>query len=271
MIPKMDYIIVTYNDIDTIMATIESIRKQKNVNRLIVVASERCTDGTLSKLKTMNLFEDSDVDVLLTENIGLAYARRIAIQAVETEWFVFVDGDVVLRDNWSEKMYLLMRYYLNFKLGAMHGSLYRNVEQEKDLKMYFKFKTITDRMFTHNTIIRATLVKDWIPDNSVNAYEDYLLTQHIRAKGHRCFNVDVFSFHDHRGSAWKESTWSGAGARVTKRYTSIRAPIKYLVGSIYGGLKRTYRQKKWSFLKISIAKGFGTLWGYLRWKKYIKK
>ena len=271
MIPKMDYIVVTLNDADTIMATIESIKKQGNLNRLIVVASERCTDGTLNKLEVLQLFEDADVDVLLTENVGLAYARKIAIQEVETEWFVFVDADVVLSDTWMEEMHVYMQYYSDSELGALFGHLYRNDDQKTDLEEHGSVKNVKSRMFTHNTIIRTKIVEDWDPDNIVNAYEDYLLTQHIIAKGYTCFNVNVLSFHDHRGSTWKESTWAGAGAKISGCYKNIWAPMKYLVGNMYGGLKRTIRQRKWSFLKVATIRGFGMFWGYLRWENYIKK
>lgn len=271
MIPKMDYVIVTYNDADTILETMESIRKQENVNRIIVVASERCTDGTLKMLEALNLTKN-DPEVLLTEDVGLAYARELAIQAVGTEWFVFVDADVVLSDTWIKEMYDNMQYCLGFNfLGGMVGYLYRNKEQEEDLKIHCDTRVITDRMFTHNTIIRRKAVVDWKPNLELNAYEDYSLTQHMIKKGYMCFAVRVLSFHDHRGSAWKEATWGGAGAKVSGYYKNVLAPLKYMIGSIYGGFRRAVRQRKSSFLKISIIKGVGTFWGYIRAGKYQRK
>jgi glycosyltransferase involved in cell wall biosynthesis len=262
----MDYVIVTYNDIDTIDATIKSIKKQENVNRLIVIASLRSSDGTLKFVQA-----HEDVDLVGTEDVGLAYARELAIQIVETEWFVFVDGDVVLSDTWIKEMYDNMQYCEQFNLGAMFGYLYRNEEQAEDLKVNCKTKVITTRMFTHNTIIRTDAAKDWVPNEQINAYEDYLLTQHIIKKGYVVFNVRVLSFHDHRGSAWKEATWGGAGAKLSGYYKNIFAPLKYMVGSIYGGLTRTIRTRKGSFLKTSVIKGVGTFWGYMRAGKYVKK
>jgi len=266
----MDYVVVTYNDIDTIMDTLHSIKKQPNVNRIVVVASERCTDGTLEKIKDLYM-NGLLIDMLLTENIGLAYARQLAIQEVDTEWFVFVDADVVLSDTWMEEMYPKLEYSIDLNASAIFGYLYRNKEQEIDLRDHSETREITGRMFTHNTIIRHDTVVDWVPDEGVNAYEDYLLTQDLIANGFKVFNVKVLSFHDHKGSAWKEATWGGAGAKISGYYTNILTPMKYLVGSIYGGLKRTVRQRKFSFIKIATIKGFGTLWGYLKWKQYIKK
>jgi len=266
----MDYIVVTYNDIDTIMDTLHSIKRQPNVNRIIVVASERCTDGTFDKVKDLYM-NGLLVDMLLTEDIGLAYARKIGIQEVDTEWFVFVDADVVLSDTWMLEMYDNMQYCLQFKLGAMFGYLYRNEEQKADLTDHCETKSIRARMFTHNTIIRSEAVKDWEPDDKINSYEDYLITQHLIAKDYMVFNVRVISFHNHKGSAWKEATWGGAGARLSGYYKNILTPIKYMIGSIYGGLKRTIRQSNRSFLRVSIIKGVGTFWGYLRAGKYVKK
>ncbi len=269
-LPKMDYVIVVYNDINTIMSAIESIRKQQNVNKLIVVASERSTDGTLEKMKDLRL-NNVGIDVLLTENIGLAYARMIAIQEVNTEWFVFVDSDVALDDNWAEDIHKQLLKLNDLKLGAIFGYLYRDDAHEKDLKEHSKVKQVTGRMFTHNTMIKSELVKDWTPDESINSYEDYLLTQHIIAKGYNVFSVPVFGFHDHRSSLWKEAVWGGAGANLSKYYKRITGPMKYMVGSIYGGLKRTLRQRKIRFLKNAIIVGVGTFWGYLRADKYRKK
>ena len=269
-IPKMDYVIVTKNDIDTIDATIESIRKQPNVNRVIVIASESCSDGTLDKMRNLYL-SNVGINVLITENIGLAYARKLGIREVVTDWFVFVDADVVLSNTWMKEMHEWLLHNNDQLLGALYGYLYRNEEQKEYLLKHSTVKNQKARMFTHNTIVKTILVSDWEPDEDVNAYEDYLLTQHIINKNYQCLNVPVVSHHDHRGSIWKEAMWGGAGAKISGYYTKLRQPVKYMVGIIYGGFKRTLKTRKKSFIRFGILKRVGTLWGYLRANKYRKK
>ena len=126
-------------------------------------------------------------------------------------------------------------------------------------------------IYVHNIIINTTLVRDWEPDDEINAYEDYLLTQYIIAQDYMCLNVPVVSFHDHRGSIWKEAMWGGSGARISGFYTKHRQPFKYMIGSVYGGFKRFFRTRKKSFIRFGILKGIGTLWGYIKYKKYKKK
>jgi glycosyltransferase involved in cell wall biosynthesis len=265
----MDYVIVTYQDKDTIANAVDCIRNQCNINKLIVIISDRSQDGTKDIVE--NLVRDGFVDEFYPENVGLAFARQLAIEVVNTEWFVFVDADVELCEDWAIHMYSNLILLNDEKIGAIFGCLYRNEEQEEYLCECAKIEEEKHRMYTHNTMIKTELVKDWIPPKEVNAYEDYLLTQHIIQKGYKCFKIPVISFHNHSSSTWKEATWAGAGAKCTGYYKNIFTPLKYLITSIYGGLKRTIRTKKGSFLKIAIIKGFGNIWGYLRSDKYRRK
>jgi len=87
-IPKMDYIIVTKDDTETLDDAVRSVRMQKNLHRLIVVLS---IDAPLKQLKYIqHACENGLIDRLVMEDKGLAYARYIGIQEVQTVHFVFV-------------------------------------------------------------------------------------------------------------------------------------------------------------------------------------
>jgi len=269
MIPKMDYVVVTYQDRDTIEATIDSIIAQENVREIIVIISDRSKDGTKDIVERMTL--EGKIDMFYPENVGLAFARQLAIDVTKSDWFVFVDADVELAADWAVNMWDHLEKLNGLHIGGIFGCLYRNEEHAEYLSHYTKIKEENKRMFTHNTMIKRDLVLDWLPDIEINAYEDYLLTQHIISKGYKCFQLPVISFHNHSSSLWKEAIWGGAGAKLSGFYTGVGGPIKYMIGSIYGGLKRTLRQRKGSFLKYSIMIGVGMVWGYLRANKYRKK
>ena len=105
---KMDYVVVTLFDV-YLNETIASIKKQPNVNRIIVVQAKR--GAIMQQRMLQSMLANGVIDVLLYEDEGLAYARWLGIQEVQTEYFVFVDGDVVLDDVWFD----VMKFHLDAK------------------------------------------------------------------------------------------------------------------------------------------------------------
>ena len=273
-IPKMDYVIVTMNDMLGIFDAIASIERQHNVNRLIVVQSLKGSDEQAEAM--IDLKECGSINVLLFEDKGLAYARRMAIDEVETEWFVVVDGDVVLCDDWSKQMeqQLAETILLNEpkKVGAICGPLYRNKVHHEWLKKAPRSIRETDfRLFTYDTIILTDAVRDWEVDESVNSYEDYLLTQHITALGYGCYFVPVFSYHNHQGSDFKAGAWNGAGGRMVGVFTNIWQALYSSLRTFGGGLKLGIEMRSKWFIIYSFRVSCGILYGYIRWKRYIHK
>ena len=182
MLPIMDYVVVTLNDKETIVNTIDSIIEQNNRGKIIVIISDRSSDGTRDLVDAM--LRDGKIDIIYPENLGLAFARELAIEVVDTEWFVFVDGDVELTSTWAEEMEKHFNYLQAFNPGMICGYLYRNEEQAKYLYDTAKRKQVTDRVYTHNTIVSTRGAKDWYPPEGINAYEDYLLTQYLLERGY---------------------------------------------------------------------------------------
>lgn len=264
-IPKMDYVIVSKNDIDTIDDTIRSIRMQRNVNRIILVLS---IDAPLKQLKYVkHAMENRIIDKLIMEDKGLAYARYLGIQEVQTIHFVFVDADVKLSNVWIERMWPYVK-----DNAAIHGRLYRNAAHARYLNDYELLSVpVKTRMFTHNTIIRTRYVLDWEPDPKLNAFEDYALTQHIIEKGGSIYKVPVLGRHQHQGSDFKAAMWAGAGARISGRYTRFRDVVKDSIKLILGGVKRTLKMNNDWFTMYALRQGLGMMWGYIRYEKYRKK
>ena len=262
----MDYVVVTKNGESTISATIDSIRSQNNVNRVIVVASSDSRDE--AKRQLHNLQRSGRIDVLRYENTGLAFARYLGIMIVETPWFSFIDDDIVLPPNWSAYMENYIEGARKMHMGAFVGQAYMNDVHREYLEQSHITHTIEERMFTHNTAIRTDLVSNWKPDFDISAYEDYNLTQFIISKNAVCMSVPLFVFHDHQGSDFWAAVWAGAGARRVGAITSKWQFLKRSGRTIAGGMKRTWKTKNQWFLMYAVRQGFGLVWGYLRWKKY---
>jgi glycosyltransferase involved in cell wall biosynthesis len=266
MFNPIDFVVVVKNNVDTIIPTLLSIKKQTVKSRIIIVCSEKSTDGTLNKI----LEHDTLWDIVVIENEGLGHARALGISFVRTPWFCFVDADVVLSYEWYLGMRLdLMLFLQDFEIGAICGRLYRNKAHLRYLSR-FEYVFETDRMFTHNTMIRTELVKDWRPPSGTNAWEDHHLTKHIWNKGYVCITGMEFGFHDHRGSIIRAAAWNAAGARFIGKYKSLTKIVLSSVERLIWGVKNSIRFKSVWFFTYTAEQIIGTIIGYLQWNKYME-
>jgi len=181
------------------------------------------------------------VDRIIVENSRpLGLARMKAIQAVQTDWFAFIDDDVELPIDW----FLTLKPYLNGDdVGAVEGGLsFKGLSNKLDqlLPEYVMPKTelkLGERGWTCNTLIRTHLVRDWKPSSlNLSAWEDYDLTQHILRKGYRWIRVPVIGGYHY--VSWRKlarnSIWSARGG---VRFKSPRTLAKSYVGSAFWHLK----------------------------------
>jgi len=95
---KLDVVLLTKNSLKPCLSEcVESIYRNIPVNRLIVVDGSS-TDGTVEFVRKY-----PNVTILDDSHGTRASARQKGIDAVETDWHVHVDSDVVLSDNWFKK------------------------------------------------------------------------------------------------------------------------------------------------------------------------
>ena len=163
MMGSVDVVLLTKNSERVLEKCLESVYQNVPVNQLIVVDGYS-TDRTLEILSQFNQ-KHHNVKVIYDKGTR-ATARQKGIAKVETEWFMFVDSDVVLCKNWYQKAIK----YINENVGAVWGiEVWSTLQNQATLKM---FLLITRKIFelrggTHDTLIRINLVKDIkIPKNS---------------------------------------------------------------------------------------------------------
>jgi glycosyltransferase involved in cell wall biosynthesis len=265
----MDYMVLTRNDVATIRLTIASIRNQSNVNRIVVILSASSSDGTAPIVD--ELHRKKMIDKVIIENQGLTYGRRLAIEEAETDFFAFVDADVILSPQWAERMWM----YISESdkcVGAAFGALYRNKAHEAWLRETERVRTIPvgTRMYTHNTFVRSRSARGWSPKARYDGYEDYLVTRHIQKSD--CGDVlslPVISEHRHKGSVVRSAVWAGAGARVTGYHPTLRSVIRRALIRAGVGLKRSMARRELWFFLYAAQQGMGMIWGYVGWKKYL--
>lgn len=133
----------------------------------------------------------------------LAQARKMGISHVETEWFAFIDSDILLFSDWfkllgnlkaedvggiqgkdqyaNESLIKYSRWQDNiWKKRVLHET--DNGSLTVDLT---SFRANNIRGLTHNTLIRTSCVKDWNPPSGLHIGEDHHLFLHVIKKGYK--------------------------------------------------------------------------------------
>jgi glycosyltransferase involved in cell wall biosynthesis len=142
-----------------------------------------------------------NVDIIF-DNGTRASARQKGIMAVQTDWFMFIDSDVVLCCDWFQKAVK----QLDSHVGAVWGiEVWSTLKNPKMLKL---FLIITRKIFeirggTHDTLIQTFLVKDIQIPKELHVFEDAYIKDHITKKGYKvlaCY--DPFCIHFRPDSVW---------------------------------------------------------------------
>jgi glycosyltransferase involved in cell wall biosynthesis len=139
---------------------------------------------------------------IILDNGTRASARQKGIIAVQTDWFMFLDSDVVLCRNWFQKA----TKQLTPQVGAVWGiEVWSTLKNPKILKL---FLMITRKIFnvrggTHDLLIQTFLVKDIQIPKKLHVFEDAYIKEHITKKGYAvlaCY--DPFCIHFRPNSVW---------------------------------------------------------------------
>ncbi|MEI8181971.1 MAG: glycosyltransferase [Desulfomonile sp.] len=91
--PFVSVIIPTFNRVDLLGQTVDSVRNQSFTDREIIVVDDGSTDGTWEWLSNQN-----DLQALRQENKGIATSRNNGVAMAKGEWLAFLDHD----DLWAE-------------------------------------------------------------------------------------------------------------------------------------------------------------------------
>jgi len=181
MTTEIDVVMLTKNSDRWLSQCLTSIFENVPVNRLIVVDGHS-TDKTLEILAKFDKVYGKIK--IIKQNGSRGLARTRGIQEVVTEWFLFVDSDVVLCDGWFEKA----KRYLQSDVGAVWG-----VDIPGDMAnklLVFLFKWIETRVFKirggcHDLLIRYDCVRDIEIPSRLHTLEDAFIKEWISAKNYK--------------------------------------------------------------------------------------
>ena len=209
----VDVVLLTKNSDRKLKECLESVYKNVPVARLIVIDGYS-TDKTLGILEGFNS-RFHNVKIILDKG-NRATARQKGIAEVATEWFLFVDSDVVLCNGWFTKA----QEYVADDVGAIWGTeVWSTIVSPATLKLflYLTRKIFEVRGGTHDTLIRTALVKDIKIPKKLHVYEDAYIKDWVEQKGYRAVACYMpFCIHYRPPAVW---TFKGSIGLMAEAFT----------------------------------------------------
>jgi glycosyltransferase involved in cell wall biosynthesis len=199
MMESVDVAILTMNSERMLRECINSVYKNVPVKNLIIVDGYS-TDGTANIVKE---FQEKYGNVkFVQENGTRGNARQTAIQLVKSDWFMFVDSDVILSKNWFNEAQKLLKN----DVGAVWGiEIWSVLEGAKILNLFERvtLKIFEQRGGTHDTLIRRKTVEDINIPYHLHTYEDGYIKSWIEKKGYKVLGVyEPYCIHFRPDSVW---------------------------------------------------------------------
>ena len=240
---SVDVVLLTLNSDRKLRQCLESVYRNVPVNQLIAVDGGS-TDQTLQILREFN-GRFGNVKVIMDKGTR-ATARQKGIENVTADWFIFVDSDVVLCNDWYRKA----RAYIDAGVGAVWGiEVWSTIRSQKTLKM---FLLVTRKIFeirggTHDTLIRTQAVKDIKIPWNLHVFEDAFIKDWITKKGYRvvaCYSP--FCIHYRPKTVWTlrgslgiivDAVRYGSSTLIAKLVFAYGFYTAYAVSQIFSGKK----------------------------------
>lgn len=178
---KVDVVVLTKNSERLLRECLFSVYENVPVNRLIAVDGYS-TDSTLEIVKD---FQEKYGNVLLILDNGTrATARQKAIDTVATDWFMFVDSDVVLCKDWFVKASKLVEDDVGAVWGVEIWSVLKNS------RVLGLFEKVTVKIFekrggTHDLLVRHKAVLGIRIPSYLHTYEDSYIKSWISKNGYK--------------------------------------------------------------------------------------
>jgi glycosyltransferase involved in cell wall biosynthesis len=197
----IDVVVLTKNSEHLLDKCLDAVYKNVPVKNLIVVDGFS-TDRTL---KMINKIHEAHGNVtVLNVDGSRARAREKGMQRVTTEWFMFVDSDVILSRDWFRKAEKNMKS----DVGAVWGVNIDVIPNVKDKRIIKLQSLIARQCFSlrggmHDTLIRREAVEGIKIPEQLHAYEDAYIINWIKKKGYQTvIGDDVYCLHFKSPANW---------------------------------------------------------------------
>ncbi|MDY6777196.1 MAG: glycosyltransferase family 2 protein [Candidatus Nanohaloarchaea archaeon] len=162
--------------------SLEAMEREVPVNRFIVIDAHS-TDGTVEHIQ--EFCDENGIDLVLERSDApLPKARQRGIELVETDWFLFLDSDVVLLDGYFDTL----TGYIDEGVGAVQGRKERSTDPDAPEYAATDEDWISRRSFrggTHSTLIRTAAVDDIDIPADLRTWEDEYIRRYVEGKRFR--------------------------------------------------------------------------------------
>ena len=227
----IDVAILTMNSGRMLRECINSVYKNIPVKNLIIVDGYS-TDTTAKIVKE---FQEKYGNVSFIQEKGTrGSARQTAIRLVKSDWFMFVDSDVILSKNWFAEAEKLVKE----DVGAIWGIEIWSVLRESKLLRLFERVTIKifeKRGGTHDTLIRRKTVEDIKIPYQLHTYEDGYIKDWIDKKGYKVLGVyEPYCIHFRPEEVW--TTRKHIELMVSDLKYAVHRPVLLLSYGFYAGI-----------------------------------
>ena len=191
----VDVVVLTKNSEHLLDKCLASIYENVPVKNLIIV--DGCsTDDTMKIVK--NTDEKYGNIRILNVNGSRARAREVGIRQVKTDWFMFVDSDVILSRGWLKRAEKSVKK----DVGAIWGVNIDVIPNMSSDKRFVKLQSIIARQCfslrggMHDTLIRREAVAGIRIPEQLHTYEDAYIIEWIKEKGYKAIvGDDVYCLH----------------------------------------------------------------------------
>jgi glycosyltransferase involved in cell wall biosynthesis len=216
MMEPIDVAILTMNSERMLRECINSVYKNVPVNNLIII--DGCSTDTTADI--VKEFQEKYGKVTFVQEKGTrGSARQKAIQLVKSDWFMFVDSDVILSTNWFAEAEKLLKD----DVGAIWGiEIWSVLKGKKVLKLFERvtLKIFEKRGGTHDLLVRRKTVEDIKIPYQLHTYEDGYIKSWIDKKGYKVIGVyEPYCIHFRSESVWT----------VKKHIDLVVSDLKYAV------------------------------------------
>lgn len=198
---EVDVVLLTKNSEHLLSRCLMSVYQNVPIKNLIVIDGYS-TDRTLEILEKFNR-KYGNVSLFQMEG-SRACARTEGINRVSTDWFMFVDSDVLLCKDWFKKA----QVDLKDNVGAVWGlnvDVIPNIKNKRilTLESIVARKAFNLRGGMHDTLIlRKALDGMRIPEH-LHTYEDAYIVQYIASHGFKvAVGSDIYCLHYKPPSNW---------------------------------------------------------------------
>ena len=198
---QVDVVLLTKNSEHLLSKCLSSIYQNVPVKNLIVIDGFS-TDRTL---QILDKFNEKYGNISLFQMKGSrAKARTEGIRRVSTDWFMFVDSDVLLCKDWYKKA----QADLASGVGAVWGLNIDVIPNVKDKRILKLQSLIARQCFylrggMHDTLILRKAVEGIRIPEQLHAYEDAFIVQWIEKHGYKVsVGSDIYCLHYKPPTNW---------------------------------------------------------------------